>query len=153
MTAKKAPSQKNKVQKKIPKLPKPSKSEVITREFDASGIILGRLATQVANALRGKGKPSYRPNAMCGDNVVVFNAAKMKISGNKLHDKIYYHHTGYIGHLKSESMGDVFKKNPGEILRRAVSGMLPKNKLRVKWLKNLTILSGESQGEKNASKN
>lgn len=118
-------------------------------ELDAAGMILGRLATQVANGLRGKGKPSFRPNIVCGDKIVVTNASKMKVTGNKLQDKTYYHHTGYLGHLKSESLGDIFKKNPGEVLKRAVSGMLPKNKLRKLWLKNLTIFNGE----KNASKN
>lgn len=83
-----------------------------------------------------------------GDKVIIFNGNKFKVTGNKMTDKIYYHHTGYIGHLKSESMADLFRKDPSEIIRRSIYGMLPKNKLQDKWMKNLTIYNGEENARK-----
>jgi len=100
---------------------------------------LGRLATEIAVALRGKDKPSFRPYLILGDKVVVKNASKMVITGKKLEQKVYQRHTGYLGHLKTVSMKELFLKNPSEILKKAVYGMLPKNKLRNTWMKNLTI--------------
>jgi len=110
-----------------------------TREFDASGVVLGRLATQVATVLRGKDKPSFRPNLVCGDKVKVINAAKIVITGRKLEQKKYYHHTGYLGHLKEKSMKELMAENPSEVIKKAVYGMLPDNKLRPILMKNLTI--------------
>ena len=124
-------------QKPVKKTLKPSKIDI--KEIDADGQVLGRLATQVANFLRGKGKPEFRPNMMVGDKVIVKNARKIIITGNKLEQKIYYHHTGYLGHLKSESLKDLMAKNPAEVVKRAVYGMLPKNKLRKQWLRNLEV--------------
>lgn len=114
-----------------------------TRTIDAKGEILGRLSTRIANILRGKDKPSFRPYLVMGDKVVVINAGKIKVTGNKMEQKIYYHHTGYIGHLKSETLKEVMKKDPTEVIRRAVFGMLPKNKLRNIWMKNLEIRKEE----------
>ena len=124
--------------KKIPKRKKPnnsSKVDVIT--INADGETLGRLATKIAIILRGKDKPSFRPNLLCGDKVVVNNIGKLKVTGKKT--KIYYRHSGYLGNLKSRTLKDLLKKNPAEVLSKAVYGMLPKNKLRKEWLKNLLI--------------
>jgi large subunit ribosomal protein L13 len=100
---------------------------------------LGRLASEVAVALRGKDKPNFRPYLFVGDKVVVKNAGKIIITGKKLENKVYQRHTGYLGHLKTNSLKEIFAKNPGEVLKRAVYGMLPKNKLRNTWMKNLKI--------------
>ena len=113
--------------------------ETKIREFDATGKVLGRLATEIADALRGKDKPTFLPYLIMGDIVVVNNASKIVITGQKLEQKLYYHHTGYLGHLKSISMKELMQKNPSEVLKKAVYGMLPKNKLRDGWMKNLTI--------------
>jgi large subunit ribosomal protein L13 len=114
-------------------------NKIATIEFDASGLVLGRLATKIADSLRGKRKPSFRPYLSMGDKVVVQNAAKIVLTGNKLEQKKYYHHTGYLGHLKTITAKELMIKDPGDILKRAVYGMLPKNKLRDGWMKNLTI--------------
>lgn len=114
--------------------------ESVKREnhkIDAQGKILGRLATEIAVLLRGKQKPDFVLNQNMGDFVTVINVDKIKTSGKKIEQKKYYHHTGYLGGLKSESLKVLFKKDPGEVLRRAVFGMLPKNKLRAKWIKKL----------------
>lgn len=129
---------KNKVIKKAKVVPK-----LETRTIDAKGEILGRLSTRIAVILRGKDKPSFRPYLVMGDKVIVLNAEKIQVTGAKMEQKKYYHHTGYIGHLKSKTMKEIFQKNPEEIIRRAVWGMLPKNKLRDIWMKNLEIRQGE----------
>lgn len=108
-------------------------------EIDASGKVLGRLAAEIAVILRGKDKPSFRPNLIMGEKVVVRNAAKIVITGKKLEQKVYQHHTGYLGHLKTKTMKEIMEKDPSEVLRRAVYGMLPKNKLQDVWMKNLEI--------------
>ncbi|MEK7142731.1 MAG: 50S ribosomal protein L13 [Patescibacteria group bacterium] len=105
--------------------------------INADGEILGRLATKIAIILRGKDKPTFRPNLLCGDKVIVHNIQKLKVTGKKT--KIYYRHSGVLGNLKSQTLKDLLKKDPGEVLRKAVYGMLPKNKLRKDWMKNLTI--------------
>lgn len=110
-----------------------------TIEIDANGKILGRLASEIAVILRGKNKPNFRANTISGDKVVVINAEKIILTGKKLEQKVYYHHTGYLGHLKSETAKELMIKNPSEILRRAVFGMLAKNKLRARLMKNLTF--------------
>ena len=112
------------------------------RIVDAEGQTLGRLAVQVANVLRGKNKPTYTPHVDTGDSIVVINAAKIKLTGKKLDNKIYYRHTGYIGHLKSETAGEVLKKHPERVLERAVYGMLPNNKLRKIFMAKLKIYAG-----------
>ncbi len=108
-------------------------------KIDATNKPLGRLASEIAIILQGKDSPDYQPNKVADVKVVVENVSKMKITGKKLEQKVYRHHTGYIGHLKETPMKDVFEKNPAEVLKRAVLGMLPKNSLRSKRIKNLKI--------------
>ncbi len=97
---------------------------------------------QVANALRGKDKPTYTAHVDTGDFVIVTNAAKIKLTGKKVEDKIYYHHTGYIGHLKSITAAEMLEKHPERIIEMAVSGMLPKNKLRKLFIGKLKVYQG-----------
>lgn len=114
--------------------------EEIKREkytIDAEGKILGRLATQVANLLRGKNKADFVYYKDMGDFVVIKNVEKMKFTGKKFKNKLYRRHSGYLGGLKEATLEEVYKKNPSEILRRAVMGMLAKNKLRAKQIKRL----------------
>ena len=109
----------------------------ITHTIDATGKPLGRLAVEIAILLRGKHKPDFQPHKDMGDIVVVENVDKIKITGKKLKEKIYYHHSGYPGGLKQIPMETLFKKDPAQVLKRAVWGMLPKNKLRRKMIKRL----------------
>ena len=110
-----------------------------TQTIDATEKVLGRLAVEIARVLRGKHKPSFVPYKDEGDFVVVKNVKKIKITGKKLKQKIYYHHSGYPGGLKKVPLEKLFKVNPGEVLKKAVWGMLPKNKLRPKMIKRLKI--------------
>lgn len=110
--------------------------------FDAQNQILGRLAVKIANTLRGKDKPSFAPHKLSGEPVTVINVEKIKVTGNKLKNKLYYRHSGYLGHLRSTPLGELMVKKPEWVLRRAVSGMLPKNRLRRRWLKQLIIKKG-----------
>lgn len=110
-----------------------------THAIDATGHAVGRLATQITTLLRGKNKPTFSPNLDEGDCVLVSNAGKVKFTGMKLVQKDYFHHTLYPGGIKRTSMKKVFEQNPAEVLRRAVYGMLPKNKLRDEMMKRLTI--------------
>lgn len=112
------------------------------RIVDADGKSLGRIATAVANALRGKDKPTYTSHVDTGDHVIVINAAKVKLTGKKLTDKIYYHHTGYIGHMRSATAGEMLAKHPERVIEEAVHGMLPGNKLRDQFMKKLKIFAG-----------
>lgn len=96
---------------------------------DAADQNLGRLASQVAYVLRGKHKPSFTPHMDCGDHVIVINASKINLTGNKARDKFYFHHTSYVGGIKAISAEDLLEKNPSEVIEIAVKGMLPKNKL------------------------
>lgn len=109
---------------------------------DAKGKVLGRLATQIAMRLRGKHKPIFTPHADTGDFVVVINADKVTLTGRKWANKIYYHHSGYIGGLKQISAKKLHEKKPENILRFAVKGMLPKNSLGRRQLKKLKIYAG-----------
>ena len=109
---------------------------------DAEGQTLGRLASEIARVLRGKNKPTFVPHLDCGDNVIVVNASKVKLTGDKLFKKVYYHHTGYMGGLKSMKAEDMIVKNPEKMLTLAVRGMLPKNKLNRKILKNMKVYPG-----------
>lgn len=113
--------------------------ERATHNIDADGKILGRLAVEIAVLLRGKNKATFTPNIDGGDSVVVTNVGKMKVTGNKLEDKIYYKHTRYPGSLKSKNLGTLMKENPAEVLTKAVRNMLPNNKLRAPMLKRLII--------------
>src|SRR2546421_9634217 len=109
---------------------------------DADGRPLGRLATQIADALRGKRKPEYTPHCDTGDFVVVVNAAKIKVTGNKLNDKLYHRHSGYPGGLRSRTLGQMLERRPEEVIRRAVRGMLPRNRLGRKQLTKLKVYAG-----------
>ena len=110
-----------------------------THTIDATGKVLGRLASEIAVLLRGKNKPDFLPSRDMGDFVVVKNVAKIKITGKKFDKKIYYHHTGYLGGLKKASFKELFRKDPAKVFKKAVFGMLPKNKLRDKQIKRLKI--------------
>ncbi len=109
---------------------------------DADGQTLGRLASGVATVLRGKHKPTYSPHLDMGDNVVVVNAEKIKVTGNKLADKIYYRHTGYMGGLKQQTLKELMTKNPSRVIELAVRGMLPKNRLGRQILRHLKVYAG-----------
>ncbi|MBU0476750.1 50S ribosomal protein L13 [Patescibacteria group bacterium] len=108
-----------------------------THTIDAEEKVLGRLATEIAMLLRGKQKIDFAPNREMGDFVVVKNVAKIKLTGKKKEQKIYYHHSGYLGGLKAVPFEKLFKRDAGEVLRKAVYGMLPKNKLRSRQIKRL----------------
>ncbi|PIR75776.1 MAG: 50S ribosomal protein L13 [Candidatus Magasanikbacteria bacterium CG_4_9_14_0_2_um_filter_42_11] len=108
-------------------------------EIDATGRAPGRVATEVAMILRGKNKPTFEPHIDAGDFVTVVNASQVLFTGDKLVQKDYYHHTMYPGGLKTKAMKHVFDENPGEVIRKAVYGMLPKNKHRDEMMKRLTI--------------
>ena len=110
--------------------------------IDATGQTLGRLCTQIAEALRGKRKPEYTPHIDTGDFVVVVNAEKIRVTGNKLADKKYYRHSGYPGGLKVRTLGEQLERRPEEVIRRAVKGMLPRNRLGRKQLTKLKIYAG-----------
>lgn len=121
------------------------KPENINREWflvDAQNQILGRLASQIAHRLRGKHKPEFAPHMDNGDFIVVVNCEKIKVTGNKLQKKNYYHHTGYVGNLKSITLEKQLQQKPEEVLRTAVRGMLPKNRLGRAMLKKLKIYAG-----------
>jgi large subunit ribosomal protein L13 len=109
------------------------------RELDATGETLGRLATRIAVLLQGKDRVDYAPNLVKGVQVLVKNSSQIKVTGKKLEQKKYHRHSGYLGNLKTETLGELLKRRPEEVLRRAVKGMLPKNRLRKIYLKNLII--------------
>ena len=111
---------------------------------DATDISLGRLATSVASLIRGKNKPYFTPHLDCGDNVIVKNAEKIKLTGNKLKQKLYLRHTGYPGGQKSLTAEQILSKNPSKLIEKAVRGMLPKNKLGSTIFKNLRVVNGEN---------
>lgn len=112
------------------------------RIFDAKGQVLGRLASQISTVIQGKDKPTYAPNRDDGDMCIVLNAKDVCVSGRKLTDKIYYWHTGYIGHLKERTLKDQMAKDPTEVIRKAVLRMLPRNKLRDDRDRKLRIFAG-----------
>ena len=97
--------------------------------IDASDQVLGRLATKVASIIRGKTKPAFTPHVDCGDNVIIINASKIKLTGAKWDQKIYYHHTGFPGGIKSATAKEIREKRPSNLLKKAIQGMLPKNRL------------------------
>jgi large subunit ribosomal protein L13 len=109
---------------------------------DAEGKTLGRLATEIATVLRGKNKPQYTAHIDTGDFVVVVNADKVAVTGKKLTDKRYYWHSGYPGGLHSRTLGEMLQRRPNEVLRKAVKGMLPKNRLAARQITKLKIYSG-----------
>lgn len=114
--------------------------------IDADGMVLGRLATEVAKLLSGKHKPIYTPHVDTGDYVIVTNVDKMVLTGKKLEQKRHYHHTGYPGGLKSVDYKTIMAKTPERALEYAVKGMLPKNALGRKMIKKLRVYSGENHG-------
>ena len=109
---------------------------------DATDKTLGRLASEIAKRLKGKHKPIYTPHVDTGDCIVVINAAKVRITGNKLNGKIYHKHTGYVGNLKSVSLGEMLAKHPERVLEIAVKGMLPKNPLGRAMFRKLKVYAG-----------
>jgi len=124
-----------------------AKKEDVTRDWylvDVDSKVLGRVATQIANVLRGKNKPTFTPSVDTGDFVVVVNAAKIALTGKKMSDKTYYSHSGYVGGLKEITAGKLIDKKPEDLIKKAVKGMLPKNKLARHMLKKLKIYAGEA---------
>ena len=109
---------------------------------DATDKTLGRLSTEIARRLRGKHKPEYTPHVDTGDYIVVVNAEKVRVTGNKLADKMYYHHTGYIGNMKSISLDKLLQKAPEQAIMHAVKGMMPKNSLGRAMFKKLRVFAG-----------
>ena len=123
-----------------------AKPESVKRDWfvvDATDKTLGRLSSEIARRLRGKHKPEYTPHVDTGDYIVVVNAEKVKVTGNKEQDKMYHHHTGYIGHLKSVNLSRLRETHPERILKTAVKGMLPKNSLGRAMFKKLKVYAGE----------
>jgi large subunit ribosomal protein L13 len=109
---------------------------------DAEGKTLGRLATQIADVLRGKRKPEYTPHCDTGDFVVVVNAEKIAVTGNKREQKVYYRHSGYPGAIRSRTLGEMLERRPEEVIRKAVKGMLPRNRLARQQLTKLRVYAG-----------
>jgi len=109
---------------------------------DVSGKTLGRISTEIAKILRGKNKTIFTPHIDCGDYVIVINSSKLVVTGNKLEDKKYYRHSGYIGNLKTTSLGKLMKKSPEFVLMKAVKGMLPHNILGARLIKKLKVYPG-----------
>ena len=131
----------------------PKENDIERRWFvvDAEGKVLGRLATRIAQIVRGKEKAYFTPHLDTGDFVVVVNADKVRVTGNKPKDKIYYRHSGYVGHLKERSLGRMLARKPEWVVLHAVRGMLPKNRLGRKMLKKLKVYRGpdhEHQAQK-----
>ena len=114
--------------------------------IDATDVVLGRLASKVAHMLKGKHKPQYQPHTDEGDYIIVINAKKIKVTGNKLSDKIYYKHTGYIGNMKEIPLGKMLDKKPDFVIKNAVKGMLPKNPLGRSMIKKLKIYESDTHG-------
>jgi large subunit ribosomal protein L13 len=110
--------------------------------IDAEGQTLGRLATEIANTLRGKRKPEYTPHCDVGDFVVVVNAEKISVTGKKLEEKRYYRHSGYPGGLRSRTLAEMLDRRPEEVIRKAVKGMLPRNRLARAQLRKLKVYAG-----------
>ena len=114
---------------------------------DAEGQTLGRLASKVAKILRGKYKPEFTPHVDCGDNVVIINAAKVSLSGNKWDDKQYIRYTGYPGGQRVQTARELLEKKPEALVEKAVKGMLPKNKLGADLFRNLRVYAGTEHGQ------
>ena len=114
---------------------------------DAADYTLGRLASQVASVLRGKNKPTYTPFIDCGDNVIVINADKVKVTGKKLDQKIYYHHSDYVGGMKEQTLKEKLAKKPEDVIYLAVKGMLPKGPLGRSMIKKLHVYAGPEHAQ------
>ncbi|MDG1249002.1 MAG: 50S ribosomal protein L13 [Gammaproteobacteria bacterium] len=119
-------------------------ADVIRQWFlvDATDKTLGRLSTEIARRLRGKHKPEYTPHVDTGDYIIVVNAEKIHVTGNKLNDKMYYHHTGYIGNMKKTNLSDLLEDHPERVIETAVKGMLPKNPLGRAMFSKLKVYAG-----------
>lgn len=130
---------------KLMKTYSPKKSDFDNKQWylvDANGKTLGRIATEIAVRLRGKNKVEYAPHVDCGDFVVVINAERIKVTGNKEEQKMYYRHSGYPGGFKSEVLKDTREKRPDHIITHAVAGMIPRNKLKKIVMKRLKVYAG-----------
>ena len=126
------------------------KKETVERKWyviDAEGQTLGRVATKVATILKGKHKPTYTPHVDCGDYVIVINASKVNLTGNKLEDKMYYNHSGYTGGLRERNAKTMIEKYPEEMMERAVKGMLPKGPLGRQMIKKLLVYAGDTHNQ------
>ena len=122
-----------------------ARPESVKRDWyvvDASDKVLGRLSTEIARRLRGKHKPEYTPHVDTGDYIIVINAEKIRVTGNKENDKMYHHHTGYIGSLKSTNLAKLRSEHPERIIQHSVKGMLPKNALGRAMFKKLKVYAG-----------
>ena len=121
--------------------------ETVEKEWfivDANDVVLGRLASVVAMVLRGKHKPSFTPHVDCGDNVIVINAEKIKLTGNKMTDKQYVRHSGYPGGQRFQNPEDLLEKKPTAVVEKAIKGMLPKSRLGSEMFRNLFVYAGEN---------
>lgn len=128
-----------------------AKKSDITRNWhiiDAEDAVLGRMASKVAHILKGKHKPIYTPSIDTGDHVVIINAEKVKLTGKKLENKIYWRHSGYTGGIKSRTAGDIMEKSPEKVIRHAIAGMLPKNTIGRKMIKKLKVYAGPDHPHK-----
>ncbi len=110
--------------------------------LDATDQIPGRVSAAVAHVLRGKHKPTFSPHQLCGDHVIVLNVEKLKIHPKKAINKLYHSHSGYLGSLKTKTMGKMMEETPEEVIRKAVYGMLPRNRLRLQMMKRIHIFQG-----------
>ena len=132
--------------KALMKTTKPATPATVEKKWvliDAEGLVVGRLASNVANILRGKTKPSYTPHVDCGDNVIIINAAKVKFTGKKLTDKVYYKHTGYAGGIKEITPQKVLEgRFPERVLEKAIERMIPRGPLGRRQMKNLRVYAG-----------
>jgi large subunit ribosomal protein L13 len=123
---------------------KPGEVTANWRVIDVDGQILGRVARDISIALQGKDKPTYTPHSLTGDFVVVVNAAKIKVTGRKLEQKMYYRHSGYVGNLKTIRLQNMLERNPDRVIQLAVKGMLPRNNLGRQMLTRLKIYAGDT---------
>ena len=122
----------------------PKANDIVRKWYvlDAAGKPLGRVATEAANLLRGKHKPTFAPHADCGDHVIVINADKVVLTGNKLDQKMYYHHTGYVGNMKAVKYGTLMKTKPEFVVEKAVKGMLPDNTIGRNAMTRIRVYAG-----------
>ncbi len=126
------------------------KKETVDRKWyviDAKDQPLGKVAAKAAHMLRGKHKPTYTPNMDCGDYIIIINAKSVKLTGNKLTQKMYYNHSGYVGGLRERTAGEMIEKYPVEMMERAVKGMLPHNRLGRQMYKKLFVYEGETHNQ------
>lgn len=128
-------------------MPNPTQVERKWYVVDAEGQTLGRLCSEIANVLRGKNKPIYTPHADCGDYVIVVNAEKIKVTGKKLDQKIYYHHSEYVGGMKETNLKTMLEKHPERVIEHAVKGMLPKGPLGRSMYKKLFVYAGPEHNQ------